>query len=171
MNWPGARRMLAAALEAEVGDYVTGLADERDGQGWRLVTRNDHGEPRTITTAVGGIEIQAPRVNDRRIDDATGERCGFKSVMVPPQCRKRPKVSEVLPLMYLRLFVMRSGGLRVRVGRRRPSLPGLFREKPLGSTARPDSADTRLGGSGVSSLALAAHLCVICAGRAAAATS
>jgi len=97
----GARRMLAAALEAEVDDYVAGFADERDGQGRRLVTRNGHAEPRTITTSAGGLEIEAPRVNDRRVDDATGERRGFKSVIVPPWCRKSPKVSEVLPLMYL----------------------------------------------------------------------
>ena len=97
----GARRMLAAALEAEVDDYVAGFADERDGQGRRLVTRNGHAEPRSITTAAGGLEIEAPRVNDRRVDEATGERLGFKSVIVPPWCRKSPKVSEVLPLMYL----------------------------------------------------------------------
>ncbi len=96
----GARRMLAVALEAEVDDYVTAFADERDEKGRRLVTRNGHAEPRTITTAAGGIEIGAPRVDDRRVE-ATGERCGFKSVIGPPWCRKSPKVSEVLPLMYL----------------------------------------------------------------------
>ena len=40
-------------------------------------------------------------MNDRRVDEATGDRIGFKSVIVPPWCRKSPKVSEVLPLMYL----------------------------------------------------------------------
>jgi putative transposase len=97
----GARRMLAVALEAEVDDYVAVFADERDENGRRLVTRNGHAEARTITTAAGGIEIEAPRVNDKRVEEATGERCGFKSVIVPPWCRKSPKVSEVLPLMYL----------------------------------------------------------------------
>lgn len=83
----GARQMLAAALEAEVDDYVTGLADERDGCGHRLTTRNGHGEPRTVTTAVGGIEIQAPRVTDRRVHEATGEHRRFRSVIaaVVPQ--------------------------------------------------------------------------------------
>ena len=97
----GARRMLAVALEAEVDEYVTAFADERDEKGCRLVTRNGHAEPRTITTAAGGIEVEAPRVNDRRIDETTGDRAGFKSAIVPPWCRKSPKVSEVLPLMYL----------------------------------------------------------------------
>ncbi len=51
----GARRMLAVALEAEVDDYVTTFADERDEDGKRLVTRNGHAERRIITTAAGGI--------------------------------------------------------------------------------------------------------------------
>ena len=97
----GARRMLAAAIEAEADGYVAAFADERDDDGRRLVVRNGHAEPRTIVTAAGGIEIKAPRVNDRRVDAETGERLGFKSVIVPPWCRKSPKVSEVLPLMYL----------------------------------------------------------------------
>jgi putative transposase len=97
----GARRMLAVALEAEVDAYVVAHADERDGRGRRMVVRNGHAEPRTITTAAGAIEIEAPRVNDKRIDAASGERCRFSSSIVPPWCRKSPKVSEVLPLLYL----------------------------------------------------------------------
>jgi len=42
----GARRMLAAALEAEVDAYITALSDERDDQGRRLVVRNGHAVPR-----------------------------------------------------------------------------------------------------------------------------
>jgi hypothetical protein len=33
-----------------------------------VVRRNGHAEPRTITTAAGGIKIEAPRVDDRRVD-------------------------------------------------------------------------------------------------------
>jgi len=97
----GARRMLAVALEAEVDAYVVAFADERDDNGRRLVTRNGHAEARTVTTVAGGIEIEAPRVDDRRVDEATGERQRFASVIVPPWCRKSPKVTEVLPLLYL----------------------------------------------------------------------
>jgi len=70
----GARRMLAAALEAEVEAYVESLAEERDGDGHRLVVRNGHAEPRSVDTGAGPIEVQAPRVNDRRVDEVTGER-------------------------------------------------------------------------------------------------
>ncbi len=97
----GARRMLAAALELEADEYIAALEDQLDEVGRRLVVRNGHARPRTITTAAGAIEIQAPRVNDRRVDSDTGERAQFKSAIVPPWCRKSPKVSEVLPLLYL----------------------------------------------------------------------
>lgn len=50
----GERRMLAAALEAEVDGYIADLADQRDAGGRRLVVRNGHARPRTATTAAGG---------------------------------------------------------------------------------------------------------------------
>jgi len=96
----GARRMLAAALEAEVDAYIAGLTGERDDRGRRLVVRNGRAEPRTITTAAGPIEVSAPRVNDKRVDD-NGERRRFRSSILTPWARKSPKVTEVLPLLYL----------------------------------------------------------------------
>ena len=46
----GARRMLAAALEAEVDTYLAELAGERDERGRRLVVRNGHAQPRRVMT-------------------------------------------------------------------------------------------------------------------------
>src|SRR5215207_195809 len=97
----GARRMLAAALEAEVEAYIDAHASERDEHGHRLVVRNGRAEPRSLVTGAGPVEIEAPRVNDKRVDDETGERARFRSSIVAPWCRKSPKVAEVLPLMYL----------------------------------------------------------------------
>jgi putative transposase len=97
----GARRMLAAALEAEVDSYIAELADERDERGRRLVVRNGHHQPRKVTTSAGAVEVRAPRVNDKRTDEASGERQRFTSAILPPWCRKSPKVAEVLPLLYL----------------------------------------------------------------------
>ena len=113
----GARRMLAAALEAEADDYIACLAGELDERGRRTVVRNGHAEPRTITTAAGRIEVTAPRINDKRIDDETGDRCRFRSSILPPWVRKSPKVAEVLPLMYL--HGMSSGDFA-------PALAGFF---------------------------------------------
>ena len=97
----GARRMLAAALEAEVDAYVTALATERDDQGHRLVVRNGHAVARSLVTGAGPIEVLAPRVDDRRVDEVTGEKMRFRSSILPPWARRSPKVAEVLPLMYL----------------------------------------------------------------------
>jgi putative transposase len=97
----GARQMLAAALEAEVEAYVSSLIHEVDEIGRRLVVRNGHAESRSLVTGAGPLEVQAPRVNDRRVDEETGERMRFRSSILPPWARKSPKVAEVLPLMYL----------------------------------------------------------------------
>jgi putative transposase len=97
----GARRMLAAALAEEVAAYIAAHVAERDGDGRRLVVRNGHARPRQVTTAAGAVEVTAPRVNDKRTDPATGERMRFCSAILPPWCRKSPKVTEVLPLLYL----------------------------------------------------------------------
>jgi transposase-like protein len=92
----GARRMLATALLAEVDAYVAAHAEERDDQGHALVVRNGVARPRRVTTAAGELEIEAPRVDDRR------EGFQFKSKILPPWARRSPKVTEVLPVLYLR---------------------------------------------------------------------
>jgi putative transposase len=97
----GARRMLAAALELEADEYIAARQEQLDELGRRLVVRNGHARARTITTAAGALEVRAPRVNDKGVDPDSGERARFKSSLVPPWCRKSPKVSEVLPLLYL----------------------------------------------------------------------
>ena len=97
----GARRMLAEALQAEVDAYIARFAAERDEHGRRLVVRNGSHQPREVLTSAGAVEVVAPRVNDRRIDPDTGERRRFSSAILPPWCRKTPKITEVLPLLYL----------------------------------------------------------------------
>jgi hypothetical protein len=77
------------------------LADHRDEDTRRLVVRNGYHQPRRVTTAAGAVEVKAPHVNDKRVDEATGEHKRFSSAILPPWCRKSPKISEVLPLLYL----------------------------------------------------------------------
>ena len=97
----GARQMLAAALQAEVAAYVEQFKDEFDEHGRRLVVRNGFHAEREVTTAAGAIPVRAPRVNDKRVDEATGERKRFGSAILPAWARKSPRVAEVLPLLYL----------------------------------------------------------------------
>jgi len=97
----GARRMLAEALAAEVDAYVARFAAERDENGRRLVVRNGYHQGREVLTSAGAVQVTAPRVNDKRTDPATGDRLRFSSAILPPWARKTPKVTEVLPLLYL----------------------------------------------------------------------
>src|SRR4051795_4891056 len=97
----GARRMLAEALQAEVDAYIAAFLHERDEHGRRLVVRNGTHQPREVLTSAGAVEVVAPRVNDRRTNPDTGERRRFSSAILPPWCRKTPKITEVLPLLYL----------------------------------------------------------------------
>jgi transposase-like protein len=93
--------MLAAALKVESDAYVDALVDQVDEDGHRLVVRNGHHDPRSVLTAAGSVEVRAPRVNDTRIDQASGERKRFLSAILPAWCRRSPKISDVLPLLYL----------------------------------------------------------------------
>lgn len=95
-----ARQMLAVALRAEAAGYVEQHAGEVDPDGRRLVVRNGYAQPRTVLTAAGPVDVVAPRVNDKRVDE-DGNRRRFSSAILPPWCRKTPKVAEVLPLLYL----------------------------------------------------------------------
>jgi putative transposase len=98
----GARRMIATALAAEVADYVERFAEERDGDGRRLVVRNGQARERRLTVGSGTVPIRAPRVNDKRVDEQTGERQRFSSKILPAYARRSPKVNDVLPVLYLR---------------------------------------------------------------------
>ena len=131
----GARRMLAVALEAEVDDYLAAAAAERDERGRRLVVRNGHARQREVTTVAGSIPVRTPRVDDRRVDPMTGERLRFRSLLLPPWCRKSPKVAEVLPLLYLH-------GLST--GDFVPALEAFFGSQP--GCQRPPWAGCLLGG-------------------------
>ena len=53
----------------------------------------------TITTGVGPIEVQQPRVRDRRSPD---EAEPFSSKVLPPYLRKTKSVEELIPWLYLK---------------------------------------------------------------------
>jgi transposase-like protein len=119
----GARRMIAAALRAEADEYVGRFGEELDEDGRRLVVRNGRARERGVTVGSGTVPIRAPRVNDKRVDEETGERQRFGSKILPAYARRSPKVTEVLPILYLR-------GLST--GDFRPALEGLLGEDASG---------------------------------------
>ena len=83
----GARRMIAAALEAEVDEYVGSFSDEVGEDGRRLVVRNGHARERRVTVGSGTVAVRAPRVNDKRVEEETGERRRFEDVPVVVELR------------------------------------------------------------------------------------
>ena len=66
----GARRMLLAALDVEVANYIERYRDFRDERGHALVLRNGRARLRKVTVGAGTLEVAAPRVDDRRVSRA-----------------------------------------------------------------------------------------------------
>ena len=95
----GAQQMLATAIEAEVDDYLAGRASTVDAAGRRYVVRNGHLPPRAIQTPRGDVQVQQPRVRDRR---PTDERETFRSAILPPYLRKTPSLEALYPWLYLK---------------------------------------------------------------------
>ena len=91
-----AQEMLKVALLAERRAYLDAHADLVDQTGKRLVVGNGYAKEREVTTGAGMVEVKAPRVDDRR----QGQH--YRSVILPAYMRKSPKVTEVLPVLYLR---------------------------------------------------------------------
>lgn len=76
----GARRMLAAALEAEVKQSIAELAGERDEVGRRLVVRNGRHRERTVTTAAGDGAMGLWRALAEVFPQSRHQRCWVHKV-------------------------------------------------------------------------------------------
>jgi putative transposase len=95
----GAQQLLAQAIEAEVADWIDRHQGCQDAQGRRQVVRNGHLPARTITTGVGPVEVQQPRVHDRRPPE---HREKFSSAILPRYLRKTKAIEELIPWLYLK---------------------------------------------------------------------
>lgn len=92
----GARRMLQAAIENEVAEYIESHQQIQDENGYRKVVRNGHLPERELITGIGPIKVRRPRVNDKR----KGER--FTSKILPPFMRRVPSIDNLIPCLYLK---------------------------------------------------------------------
>jgi len=95
----GAKQILAAALEQEIQEYLEQHINLRDEQGHQQVVRNGYCRPRSVLTGIGGIEVEQPRVRDKREES---EREKFTSKILPPYLRKAKTLEEFIPILYLR---------------------------------------------------------------------
>ena len=95
----GAQQMLARAIEAEVAEWIEAHAAVTNADGRREVVRNGYLPKRTITTGIGPIEVEQPRVLDRRSQE---EAEPFSSKILPPYLRKTKSIDELIPWLYLK---------------------------------------------------------------------
>src|SRR6185295_10117061 len=86
----GAQRLLAEAVEAEVREWIESHAHVQDEAGRRQVVRNGHLPQRSILTGIGSVQVEQPRVLDRR----GGEGEPFSSKILPPYLRKTRSLEE-----------------------------------------------------------------------------
>ena len=97
----GARRLLCAALEAEVETFLKQYKDISDGKGCQRVVRNGYLPEREIQTGIGQVQVKVPRIRDRQPDPIKG-RIRFTSAILPPYLRKTKSIQTLLPWLYLK---------------------------------------------------------------------
>ena len=93
----GARQIIAQAVEAELSEFLDQYQGLKDERGRQAVVRNGYLPERTITTGVGEVAIQVPKVRDR---SSSGLK--FTSQLLPPYLKRSRSVEEVLPWLYLK---------------------------------------------------------------------
>jgi transposase-like protein len=96
----GARRMLQAAIDVEVDDFIASHSDRRDEQGRRVVVRNGHLPSREILTGAGPLPVKQPRVRDKSPD--ADARVIFTPKVLPPYLKRTDAIEELIPWLYLK---------------------------------------------------------------------
>jgi putative transposase len=91
-----AQRMLAAAIEAEVNDFLERFRAEKTADGRQRLVRNGHLPERAIQTGIGPVEVSVPRVRDR------AKQVRFTSAILPPYLKRTRTLEELLPWLYLK---------------------------------------------------------------------
>ena len=96
----GARRMLQAAIDAEVDLFIQDHQHRRDESGRRLVVKNGSLPTREILTGAGSIPVQQRRVRDNSMDPET--RVEFSPNVLPAYLKRTAAIEELIPWLYLK---------------------------------------------------------------------
>ena len=96
----GARRMLQAAINAEVDAFIDTHQDRRDSDGRRLVVKNGSLPAREILTGAGAIEVKQGRVRDN--SPAAEDRVQFSPSVLPVYLKRTESIEELIPWLYLK---------------------------------------------------------------------
>ena len=92
----GARKVLQAAIEHEVGAYIDMFKELKDETGKRMVVRHGFLPERDLLTGIGPLSIKQPRVRDKR------EGKSFTSAILPRYMRRVPSLDNLIPVLYLK---------------------------------------------------------------------
>jgi transposase-like protein len=92
----GARKVLQAAIEHEVGVYIDMFKDLKDKEGKRMVVRHGFLPERSLLTGIGPLSIRQPRVRDKR------DNTSFTSAILPRYMRRIPSLDNLIPTLYLK---------------------------------------------------------------------
>ena len=95
----GAQKMLQAAIDSEVEEFIGQYAYKVDENGKRLVVRNGYLPTREVVTGAGALEIQQPRARDN--DPNQENKARFTPNIIPQYMRKSPSIEELIPVLYL----------------------------------------------------------------------
>lgn len=93
----GAKQMIAAALEAEISNYLEKFTLKADNGGQSMVVRNGYHREREIAVGAGMITVEVPRTRNQH-----GNSENFMSQLIPPYMRRSVTIDEAVPLLYLR---------------------------------------------------------------------
>lgn len=93
----GARKLLQAAIENEVAEYINMFSEIKDKNGRQMVVKNGFLPGRSLLTGIGPLPIKQPRIRDK------GEgREVFTSAILPRYLRRIPSLDNLIPTLYLK---------------------------------------------------------------------
>jgi putative transposase len=91
----GARRLLQAAIENEVQEYLKAFQRTWTAEGHAAVVRNGYLPERQLLSGVGPIPVRQPRVRHR-------DGGKFSSAILPKYMRRVPSIDALIPALYLK---------------------------------------------------------------------
>lgn len=112
-----AQRMIQAALEMEVEEFLQRAKYDKAEQNEFRGYRNGHHKSRTVSTAVGGLQVRVPRVSDNT------EK--YESKLVKPYQRRSEGLNNLFPKLFIEGLSTRDfePSLRFLVGEQAPLSP------------------------------------------------
>ena len=96
----GARKMLQAAIDAEVDAFVAQHRERQDEHGRRQVVKNGSLPSRELLTGAGPIEVSQGRVRDNSPDPEN--RVRFRPSILPAYLRRTDTIEDLIPWLYLK---------------------------------------------------------------------